>query len=121
MGGGNLGAARTVWLTAHLTYERFGAAYDAFGDFDQKIGGRAGGLAGGVDSARWTGFYRLEYGLWHGQGARQLTPVANTLAADARGLRAAWPTKQIDLIDMGLRSHEILETALQFQLTGHDD
>jgi hypothetical protein len=28
---------------------------------------------------------------------------------------------QIDLIDMGLRTHEILENALQFQLTGHDD
>jgi iron uptake system component EfeO len=119
--GGNLGAARTAWLTAHLSYERLGAAYDAFGDFDQKIDGRPDGLAGGVNSAQWTGFYRLEYGLWRGQGARELTPVANTLAADARGLRAAWPSMQIDLIDMGLRTHEILENALQFQLTGHDD
>ena len=34
--GGNLGAARTAWLTAHLTYERLGAAYDAFGDFDER-------------------------------------------------------------------------------------
>jgi iron uptake system component EfeO len=119
--GGNLGAARTAWLTAHLTYERLGAAYDAFGDFDQEIDGRPDGLAGGVDSAQWTGFYRLEYGLWHGQRAGQLTPIANTLAADARGLRTAWPSMQIDLIDMGLRTHEILENALQFQLTGHDD
>jgi len=119
--GGNLGAARTAWLTAHLTYERLGAAYDAFGDFDQAIDGRPDGLAGGLSSAQWTGFYRLEYGLWHGQSARQLTPVANALTADARGLRAAWPSMQIDLIDMGLRTHEILENALQFQLTGHDD
>jgi iron uptake system component EfeO len=119
--GGNLGAAKTAWLSAHLTYERLGAAYDAFGDFDQKIDGRPDGLAGGVSSAQWSGFYRLEYGLWHGQSARELTPVANALAADARGLRAAWPSMQIDLIDMGLRTHEILENALQFQLTGHDD
>ena len=28
---------------------------------------------------------------------------------------------QIDLLDVGLRTHEILENALQFQLTGHDD
>jgi Dyp-type peroxidase family len=74
-----------------------------------------------VSSAQWTGFYRLEYGLWHGQSARQLTPVANALATDARGLHAAWPSMQIDLLDMGLRTHEILENALQFQLTGHDD
>jgi iron uptake system component EfeO len=32
-----------------------------------------------------------------------------------------WPTQQIPLIDIGLRSHEILENALEFQLTGHDD
>jgi iron uptake system component EfeO len=119
--GGNLGAAKAAWLAAHLTYERLGAAYDAFGDFDQEIDGRPDGLAGGVSSAQWTGFYRLEYGLWHGQSARQLSPVANALATDAGGLRAAWPSMQIDLLDMGLRTHEILENALQFQLTGHDD
>ena len=119
--GGNLGAARAAWLTAHLTYERLGAAYDAFGDFDAEIDGRPDGLAGGVNSAQWTGFYRLEYGLWHGQSTRQLTPVANALATGARGLRAACPSMQIDLLDMGLRTHEILENALQFQLTGHDD
>jgi iron uptake system component EfeO len=57
--GGNLGAARSAWLTAHLTYERLGAAYDSFGNFDDEIDGRPDGLAGGVNSARWTGFYRL--------------------------------------------------------------
>jgi iron uptake system component EfeO len=118
---GNLGAAKTAWLTAHLSYERLGAAYDAFGDFDGQINGRPDSLAGGVHSPDWTGFYRLEYGLWHGQSADRLTGVANRLVADVRGLRASWPDQEIDLIDMGLRTHEILENALQFQLTGHDD
>ena len=83
---GNLGAARTAWLTAHLTYERLGAAYDAFGDFDAEIDGRPDGLTGGVNSPQWTGFYRLEYGLWHGQSAHELTGVADTLDADVRAL-----------------------------------
>jgi iron uptake system component EfeO len=119
--GGNLGRAKADWLTAHLTYERLGAAYDAFGDFDGEIDGTTEGLDGGVNSPDWTGFYRLEYGLWHGQSARQLTGVANKLVTDVRGLRAAWPAMEIDLLDMGLRTHEIMENALQFQLTGHDD
>ncbi len=118
---GNLGAAKAAWLPAHLTYERLGAAYDAFGNFDQEIDGRPDGLAGGVDSPQWTGFYRLEYGLWHGQSARELTPVADRLAADVRALRASWPSTEINLLDIGLRTHEILENALEFQLTGHDD
>jgi iron uptake system EfeUOB component EfeO/EfeM len=41
--------------------------------------------------------------------------------ADVRSLLATWPTMEIPLIDIGLRTHEILENALEFQLTGHDD
>jgi iron uptake system component EfeO len=116
---GNLTAARRDWLPAHLTYETLGAAYDAFGTFDDEIDGRADAL--GVTNPKWTGFYRLEYGLWHGQSASELTPYASKLAADVRSLQAAWPTMEIPLIDIGLRTHEIMENALEFQLTGHDD
>jgi iron uptake system component EfeO len=116
---GDLSAARGGWLTAHLTYETLGAAYDAFGNFDDEIDGRADAL--GVNSPQWTGFYRIEYGLWHGQSAGELTPYANRLAANVRSLLATWPTMEIPLIDIGLRTHEIMENALEFQLTGHDD
>jgi iron uptake system EfeUOB component EfeO/EfeM len=116
---GNLSTARRGWLTAHLTYETLGAAYNTFGNFDDKIDGRADAL--GVNNPKWTGFYRLEYGLWHGQSAGELTPYANQLVANVRSLLAAWPAMEIPLIDMGLRTHEILENALEFQLTGHDD
>jgi iron uptake system component EfeO len=118
---GNRARARADWLTAHLTYERLGAAYDAFGAYDDEIDGRPDGLAGGVSSPRWTGFYRLEYGLWHGQSARQLAPVAATLDNDVLALQKSWPPTEIDLLDIGLRTHEILENALEFQLSGHDD
>jgi iron uptake system component EfeO len=121
---GNLPQAKAAWLTAHLQYERLGAAYDAFGDFDDEIDGRPDGLAGGVNSAQWTGFYRLEYGLWHGQSERTLTTVATTLDKDVLALRKAWPNgpgMQIQLLDIGLRTHEIMENALEFQLSDHDD
>jgi len=116
---GHLAAAKRAWLTAHLTYERLGAAYDAFGDFDGEINSPAG--RSGVHSSQWTGFYRLEYGLWHGQPARELIPVAATLTKDVLALRKAWPGMQVAQLDVGLRTHEILENALQFQLTGADD
>jgi iron uptake system EfeUOB component EfeO/EfeM len=117
--GGDLTAARRDWLTAHLQYETLGAAYDSFGDYDDEIDGRADAV--GVNSPDWTGFYRLEYGLWHGQSAQQLTPVAQTLDKDVRALLAWWPSQQMALLSVGLRTHEILENALEFQLTGHDD
>jgi iron uptake system component EfeO len=116
---GSLAAARRDWLTAHLQYETLGAAYDAFGNFDDEIDGRADAV--GTGSPKWTGFYRLEYGLWHGQSVTELTGVADTLNTNVHQLLAWWPSQQIPLIDVGLRTHEILENALEFQLTGHDD
>jgi iron uptake system component EfeO len=117
--GGNLAAARRGWLTAHLQYETLGAAYDAFGSYDDEIDGRADAL--GTGNPKWTGFYRLEYGLWHGQSGHELTAVADTLNTNVHQLLAWWPSQQIPLIDIGLRTHEIMENALEFQLTGHDD
>ena len=118
---GQLAQARTAWLPAHLTYERLGAAYGTFGNFDTAIDTRADGLAGGVNDPGFTGFYRLEYGLWHGQSAAQLKGPATALLHSVLGLQAAFPAMEIDFLDIGLRTHEILENALQFQLSGHDD
>jgi iron uptake system component EfeO len=118
---GQLAQAKAAWLPAHLTYERLGAAYGTFGDFDGAIDTRADGLAGGVNDPQFTGFYRVEYGLWHGQSAAQLKGPATALLHSVLGLQAAFPAMEVDFLDIGLRTHEILENALQFQLTGHDD
>jgi iron uptake system component EfeO len=117
--GGNLATARRDWLTAHLRYESLGDAYGAFGDFDTEIDGRADPV--GVSSPRWTGFFRLEYGLWHGQSLASLVPVANTLNRSVDQLVTWWPTQEVPLADLGRRAHEVIENALEFQLTGHDD
>ncbi|MGW3265955.1 iron uptake transporter permease EfeU [Streptomyces sp. NPDC001056] len=119
--GGHLDKARTDWLTAHRTYASLGAAYGTFEDFDQKIDGRADGLPGGEQDKDFTGFLRLEYGLWHGQSAKELTGPARRLSADAAGLRKAFPSQDFDPGDLPLRAHEILENTLQFELTGDTD
>ncbi|MGW5461698.1 iron uptake transporter permease EfeU [Streptomyces sp. NPDC003996] len=118
---GHLDKARTDWLTAHRTYASLGAAYGTFEDYDQKIDGRADGLPDGERDKDFTGFLRLEYGLWHGQSAKDLTAPARQLATDAVGLRKAFPSQEFDPGDLPLRAHEILENTLQFELTGDTD
>ncbi|MET7486201.1 iron uptake transporter permease EfeU [Streptomyces sp. NPDC005538] len=119
--GDHLAKARTDWLTAHRTYSSLGAAYGTFEDFDQKINGRADGLSGGVGNKDFAGFHRIEYGLWHGQSASELKAPAQRLTAAVVGLRKAFPTQDFDPGDLPLRAHEILENALQFELTGDTD
>jgi iron uptake system EfeUOB component EfeO/EfeM len=118
---GHLTEAKALWLTAHLAYSRLGAAYDTFGASADEIDGRADGLVGGVDSPRFTGFLRLEYGLWHHQPKAELAQVAATLDRDVRGLVQAFPHQSTDPNDIALRTHEILENSLQFELTGDTD
>ncbi|WP_433173678.1 EfeM/EfeO family lipoprotein [Actinoallomurus sp. CA-150999] len=118
---GDLDAARAAWTPAHLAYERLGAAYGTFGDFDGQINGRPEGLPGGVHDPGFTGFHRVEYGLWHGESASSLARVTDRLARDVRALRSDFPNQRIDPGDLPLRAHEILENTLQFQLTGEAD
>jgi iron uptake system component EfeO len=122
---GNLSAARTAWLTAHLTWERLGSAYGMFGAYDDEIDGLPFGLAGGVNDPEFTGFYRLEYGLWHGQSATELSQTARQLDVDVRSLETAWPGIELSTLhavgDLALRTHEVLEDAMQNQLSGLDD
>ncbi|GEC03974.1 iron transporter [Streptomyces spinoverrucosus] len=118
---GDLAAARAAWLPAHLVYERMGAAYGTFGDADAVINGTTAGLQDGVRDKDFTGFHRVEYGLWHGESASSLRGPADRLARAVRALRDSWPDQRMDPADVGLRAHEILENTLQFELTGRTD
>ncbi|SEG95223.1 iron uptake system component EfeO, partial [Actinacidiphila yanglinensis] len=69
---GNLAAARRDWLTGHLVYERMGAAYDTFGDADSVINGTTTLGTNPAADPGFTGFHRIEYGLWHDATAASL-------------------------------------------------
>jgi iron uptake system component EfeO len=118
---GRLAAARGAWLTAHLSYARLACAYAAFGNYDRAIAGLPGGQPGGVSDPAFTGFYRLEYGLWHGQNAAQLAGPAAGLDRSVRALQSFWPSMQLPLPDFAGSAGPALEAVVQFQLTGQDD
>ncbi len=119
--GGDLAGARSSWITAHQDYERLGAAYGTFGEFDTEIDGRPEGLPHGVDDPGFTGFLRLEHELWQPQPGDVPVAMASKLADDVHRLVAAFPTLETEPGDLALRAHEILENSLQFELTGQTD
>ncbi|WP_229322211.1 EfeM/EfeO family lipoprotein [Streptomyces sp. UNOC14_S4] len=118
---GDRAAARAAWLPAHLDYARLGAAYDAFGDAGRAIDGDTAGLPGGVADPGFTGFHRVEHGLWHGERGPALRVAAHRLASDVHALRERWSRTRMDPADLGRRAHEILEDTLQHELTGRTD
>jgi iron uptake system component EfeO len=122
---GDLAAARSAWLTAHLSWEELGSAYGMFGNYDDEIDGFPFGLGGGVSDPRFTGFYRIEYGLWHGQSAAELTGPADQLVFNVKSLITAYPSIELPppqaVGDLALRTHEVLENATRFQISGQAD
>ncbi len=69
----------------------------------------------------FTGLHRIEYGLWHGQPASELAPIAAGLATNVQALRARLDEVTVDPTDMPIRAHEILEDALRDHLSAMSD
>jgi len=120
---GHLTAAKADWLTAQLDWERVGASYDSFGAEGLAVDGLPDGYPQGVDDPGFTGLHRIEYGLYHGQSAAQLRPVAGRLARDVATVqkKLASDDEAGDPANLPLRVHEILEDALRDHLSGIDD
>ncbi|MFF4794999.1 imelysin family protein [Streptomyces sp. NPDC001276] len=119
---GDVGAAKRDWLTAHLSYEKLGAAYGAFGKLGDAINGDPPSDAAAVTSPHLTGFRKIEALLWAGEPPAEIAPYADALIANVGKLPAelAKPNS-ITPLDMGIRAHEILEDTLGKDLNGIGD
>jgi high-affinity iron transporter len=115
--------AKKDWLTAQLDWERVGASYDSFGDLGLAVDGLPDGLPNGVNDTGFTGLHRLEYGLWHGQPATELLPVADTLATNVATVQKNLTSDDLtgDPAQLPIRAHEIIEDALRDHLSAIDD
>jgi high-affinity iron transporter len=120
---GNLAQAKRDWLTAQLDWERVGASYNSFGDLGLAVDGLPDGLPDGVADKDFAGLHRLEYGLWHGQAAGELLPVAVALDRDVAAVRKNLTSDDLtgDATQLSLRAHEIIEDALRDHLSAVDD
>ncbi|HTU73069.1 MAG TPA: iron uptake transporter permease EfeU [Trebonia sp.] len=120
---GDIARAKVDWLAAQLEWERIGASYDSFGQLGLNVDLLPTTLPRGVNDPGFIGLHRLEYGLWNGQGAAELLPVANQLAANVTAVRKSLTTDDLagDPTQLPIRAHEILEDALRDHLSGIDD
>ena len=123
LGKGDIAQAKKDWLPAQQAWERVGASYDSFGDVGLAVDGLAGGLPAGVNDQGFTGLHRLEYGLWAGQPASELLPVANALAKNVATAAKNLTSDDLagDPTQLPLRVHEIIEDALRDHLSGVDE
>jgi len=129
IGSGNLAAAQSAWLTAHLTWLEIGqddGAYGAFGALGGQIDGLAAGHPLGTADPGFTGFHRIEFDLWTrhdlGAAASDTATLTKLLAQLTKTpLSSYLPATKTSIGNWLLRPHEVLEDALRDSLTANDD
>ncbi len=84
---GDLQKARAAWLAARVPYKRLEPVAFRLSDLENAIDPVADYLAKREEDPAFTGFHRIEYGLFAKNSTDGLTPVADRLVADMTTLK----------------------------------
>ena len=92
---GDLAQAKALYAPARLPYKRMEPVAERFADLDAAIDARADYFERREEDPQFTGFHRLEWGLFAQGSTEGLAPVADKLLADVNTLRQR--VRELDL------------------------
>ncbi|MEN5248946.1 iron uptake system protein EfeO [Brucella pseudintermedia] len=84
---GDLEKAKELYPSTRVSYEKIEPIAELFADLDASIDSRADDHENGEKSEDFTGFHRIEYGLFAQNSTEGLAPVADKLYADVLELQ----------------------------------
>jgi iron uptake system component EfeO len=114
---GNLAEAKRLFPAARRHYESIEPIAESFGDLDLRIDARANDVPVGD----FRGFHRIERQMWERANLEGMTPVANTLLADVKDLRARIPGIELEPAQLANGAVELLNEVATSKITGEED
>ncbi|MGN6333256.1 MAG: iron uptake system protein EfeO [Motilibacteraceae bacterium] len=115
---GDVTQARALYAPSRAGWERIEPVAESFGDLDPKIDLREADLAEGEE---WTGWHRLEKGLWVAGSTKGLTPYADQLLKDLAELQSRVPDAEITATSMANGAKELLDEVATGKVTGEEE
>jgi iron uptake system component EfeO len=115
---GDLPRAKSLFAWARAPFETIEPVAESFGDLDPQIDARVNDVAPGE---RWTGFHRIERGLWERGSAAGLAPVARELVADVDALAAKVRGLRYEPEQLANGANELLGEVSASKITGEED
>ncbi|MET1029742.1 iron uptake system protein EfeO [Domibacillus tundrae] len=114
---GDIETAKAAYAPARMHYERAEPIAEVFGDLDPKIDAREGD----VPEEEWTGYHRIEKGLWIDETTEGYEEYAQQLIDDTKLLRAKVETVDVtpDLLITG--AVDLLNEVSTSKVTGEED
>ena len=83
---GEVEKAKALYAPTRMSYERVEPIAELFSDLDVSIDARADDYEKGEKDPTFTGFHRIEYGLWEQNSTEELGEYADKLMADVKDL-----------------------------------
>jgi iron uptake system component EfeO len=117
---GDLAKAQSMFGTIRQPYENIEPVAESFADIDAAVDARVDDFDS-PDDPKFTGYHRLEYGLFEKKSLDGLTPIAAQLQADIDKL--VEKTNDLDVTASGMvnGSRELLEEVSAKKITGEED
>lgn len=83
---GNIDKAKELYAPTRMDYETIEPIAELFSDLDHTIDSRADDFEAKEKDPKFSGFHRIEYGLWDQKSTKGLEPYADQLLADVKDL-----------------------------------
>jgi len=118
---GKLAEAQKVYAPAHQHYERIEPIAELFNDLDGSMDSREDDFEKKAEDPKFTGFHRLEKGLFTDKSTAGLTPIADKLMADALDLQKRIAGLTVAPKDVVGGAADLIEEVASKKITGEED
>ncbi|MBO0602366.1 EfeM/EfeO family lipoprotein [Sporosarcina sp. E16_3] len=119
---GDIDKAKEIYPKARMYFERSEPIAESFGDLDPRIDARLADLEEeGQGKEDWSGYHKIEYGLWIENTTVGYEETADQLLKDAKELRARVETVEVtpDLMITG--AVDLLNEVSTSKITGEEE
>lgn len=118
---GDLAQAKALYAPARVSYERMGPVADRFADLDAAIDARAEYFERREQDPGFTGFHRLEWGLFAQNSTDGLAAVGDKLLADVASLRQRVRTLDLPPEALAAGAQRVVERIADQKIDGSDN
>jgi FTR1 family protein len=115
---GDVEQAKALFAATRAPYETIEPVAESFGNLDPEIDARVNDVEQGTP---WTGFHKIEQGLWVKGSTKGLEPIADKLLADVKRLQAKTAGLTYQPEELANGANGLLDEVSASKITGEED
>lgn len=115
---GDVEKAKSLFAETRAPYETIEPVAESFGTLDPEIDARVNDVEKGTP---WTGFHKIEQGLWVKKSTKGLEPIADKLLADVKKLESKTTGLKYQPEELANGANGLLDEVSASKITGEED